>query len=92
VALMPEELEQVLSSEGSSAEAMLGAALALREVEPEAASEHVRIAAARVANDRVRIALEGIAAGDQDDQAIQEALAEFEGSVRADGVAESAPC
>lgn len=82
VALMPEELEQVLSSEGSSAEAMLGAALALREVEPEAASEHVRVAAARVANDRVRIALEGIAAGDQDDQAIQEALDEFDDQQR----------
>jgi hypothetical protein len=80
VALMPEELEQVLSSEGSSAEAMLGAALALREVEPDAASEHVRIAAARVGNDRVRIALEGIAAGDRDDQAVQEALAEFDGT------------
>ncbi len=90
VALMPEELEQVLSSEGSSAEAMLGAALALREVEPEAASEHVRVAAARVGNDRVRIALEGIAAGDQDDRAIQEALAEFEGSVGAGPVAQAA--
>ncbi len=78
VGLSPQDLEHVLDSDGESAEHKLGAALALRALSPETAGERVRIAADRAASDRVRVALQAISSGEEDDEALEEALREAE--------------
>jgi hypothetical protein len=59
----------------ASAERRIGAALALAATGDDAQRERVRIAASACASPRMRIALERIAGGDADDQAVDEALA-----------------
>lgn len=78
VTVTTEDLAGVLESEAATAEQKLAAALALASASREEAEEKVRIAADRATSDKVRIALESIASGDGEDEALEEALAELE--------------
>ncbi|MBS2015460.1 MAG: hypothetical protein JST00_21405 [Deltaproteobacteria bacterium] len=84
MATLPYEgLAEVLARPDSSAEDRIGAAIALTAKDPEVAKARVRIAAQTCADPRVRIALERVADGADDDQAIEDALAEEETRRRA---------
>lgn len=67
------DLHEVLDSEVASVEQKLAAAMVLRAADPEAARAKVRLAASRVAHERVRIALNSTLEA-EDDEAIEEAL------------------
>lgn len=67
-------LTRVLSRADASAEDRIGAAIAMKATHPEEATERVRIAAQTCADPKVRIALERVADGSEEDAAIEEAL------------------
>lgn len=71
-----EGLTRVLQRADASPEDRIGAALALKASHPEEATERVRIAAQTCADPKVRVALERVAEGAEEDAAIEEALAE----------------
>ncbi|MEP7122003.1 MAG: hypothetical protein ABJE95_13880 [Byssovorax sp.] len=74
--LTREQLLAVLESPAASAERRLAAAVSLSAAgEPEIAAR-IRIAADACARPQVRIALDGVADGDVDDEAIEAAIAE----------------
>lgn len=68
-------LARVLARADATAEDRIGAAIALKATHPEEAKERVRIAAQTCADPKVRIALERVADGTEEDAAIEEALA-----------------
>lgn len=68
-----EDLERVLADPRSSTERRVGAALALRELGPEA-RERVRVAAAATVDERVRIALDAAAEEELDEGKLEETL------------------
>jgi hypothetical protein len=76
--LSPEDLEALLASPDASAERRLAAAVALSASKHPSAPERIRIAAAQCASERLRIAMEQVSVGDEDDAAIAEALDEEE--------------
>lgn len=71
-----EGLTGLLARPDASAEDRIGAALALKASHPEEATERVRVAAQTCADPKVRVALERVAEGAEEDAAIEEALAE----------------
>lgn len=82
-ALAEGELEAIVGSASASVEQRLGAAIALREGGGEEARKRIRIAAEQCVNQRVRFALEEMAAGGEDEErAVEEAL-DAERSTRA---------
>jgi hypothetical protein len=76
--LSHEDLEALLVSPDASAERRLAAAVALSASKHPAAPERIRVAAAQCASERLRIALEKVSEGQEDDAAIAEALDEEE--------------
>jgi hypothetical protein len=76
--LSHEDLEGLLVSPDASAERRLAAAVALAASKHPSAPERIRVAAAQCASERLRIALEKVSEGEEDDAAIAEALQEEE--------------
>ena len=76
--LSAEDLEALLVSPDATPERRLAAAVALAASKHPAAPERIRIAAAQCASERLRVALEKVSEGDDDDAAIAEALDEEE--------------
>jgi hypothetical protein len=72
--LSAEDLEALLVSPDATAERRLAAAVALSASKHPGAPERIRIAAAQCASERLRIALEKLGEGEEDDAAIAEAL------------------
>jgi hypothetical protein len=70
----PHDLEQLVGDPSASIDRRVGAALALRVAAPDAVAR-VRVAAARAADEHVRIALEEASAVDLDDARLEQALA-----------------
>ncbi len=69
------DLLVVLEDAAAPAERRIGAALALRELDGQEARVRIGAVAAAVANDRLRVALDGIGQDSVDEAAIEEALA-----------------
>ncbi len=80
--LTREQLLDTLSSASAPAERRLGAALALGAGGDPDVKARVRVAAEACANKRLRVALEKVAEGKSDDEAIEEAIAEEEKRVK----------
>jgi hypothetical protein len=78
VALSREAILRVLGSPAAPAERRLAAAMALAAGGDAEGREKIRIAAEASANPHVRIALEKVAEGVEDDAAVEEAIAEDE--------------
>jgi hypothetical protein len=78
--LSPDDLTALLGSPDTPAERRLAAALTLTAGHHPAAGERIRVAAAQCASERLRAALEGVSAGEVDEAAIAEAIAEEEGA------------
>jgi hypothetical protein len=76
--LSADDLEALLASPDATAERRLGAAVALSASKHPAAPERIRIAAAQCASERLRVALEKLSDGEEDDAALAEALGEEE--------------
>jgi hypothetical protein len=72
-ALGPDDFERVVSDPSAPADRRVGAAIALRALGPTATAR-VRVAAASLANDRLRVALEAACEGEVDEQALTDAL------------------
>lgn len=69
------DLTAVLEDPDAPAERRIGAALALGPADDGAAAERIRVAAGACADERVRVALEDVAAGKPSDDTIETALA-----------------
>jgi hypothetical protein len=76
VGLSLEEIEAVISSPDATPERRLAAAVALRAAEHPAAASLIRIAAAQCASQRLRVGLESVGSGEDDNAALAEALGE----------------
>lgn len=76
--LSAEDLEGVLGSADATPERRLAAALALAAGKHPTAPERIRVAAAQCASERLRVALEKVGEGTDDDDALAEALEEEE--------------
>jgi hypothetical protein len=75
--LSAEDLDALLTSPDATPERRLAAAVALSASKHPGAPERIRIAAAQCASERLRIALEKVGEGEEDDAAIAEALEAF---------------
>jgi hypothetical protein len=77
-----EQLLAALGNASAPAERRLGAALALNASADPEVKARVRVAAEACANKRLRIALEKVAEGKADDEAVEEAIAEEQKRVK----------
>jgi hypothetical protein len=75
--LSAEDLDALLTSPDATPERRLAAAVALSASKHPGAPDRIRIAAAQCASERLRIALEKVGEGEEDDAAIGEALEAF---------------
>jgi hypothetical protein len=75
--LSAEDLDALLTSPDATPERRLAAAVALSASKHPGAPDRIRIAAAQCASERLRIALEKVGEGEEDDGAIAEALEAF---------------
>jgi hypothetical protein len=69
-----DDLEAVIASADATPERRLGAAVALRAAAHPAATSLIRVAAAQCASQRLRVALEKVGEGKDDDMALAEVL------------------
>jgi Lon protease-like protein len=76
------DLLSALDDVAAPTDRRIGAALALRELGDDEARARIRVAAAAAANDRLRIALDGIGGDELDEAAIEEALAADQAAAR----------
>jgi hypothetical protein len=74
-ALGIEDYERVLVDAASAADRRVGAALALRAIDPDQAPARIRVAASASADDALRAALEAAAEGEIDDAVLDRAVA-----------------
>lgn len=74
VGISIDDLETVIGSPDATPERRLAAAVALRAAAHPAAASLIRVAAAQCASQRLRIALEKVGDGDDDEMALAEAL------------------
>ncbi|MEP7121052.1 MAG: hypothetical protein ABJE95_09090 [Byssovorax sp.] len=74
VGISIDDLEAVIGSPDATPERRLAAAVALRAAAHPAATSLIRVAAAQCASQRLRVALEKVGEGDDDDLALAEAL------------------
>jgi len=76
--LSSEDLQTTLASPDATAERRIAAAVALSASKQPGAPSLIRVAAAQCASEHLRVALEKVSEGDEDDAAIAEALGEQE--------------
>jgi hypothetical protein len=74
LAVGPDDLEAVLHDPTALADRRVGAALALRAIDPSR-GPRIRVAAAASANEKLRVALEAASDGEVDSEALDDALA-----------------